>query len=265
MILDDIIANKQQEVTALKDMYRGKDLASFAKRLLAPRGFLAAFPQGKVALIAEIKKASPSAGDINADLDVKTVAKLYEDSGAAALSVLTDNKYFKGKLEDLIAAKQAVNLPVLRKDFIIDEAQVYEARIAGADAVLLIVKLLNLPAGRQGVKLLEDLLKLIEDLGMQALVETHHEAEVEIALKVGAGIIGINNRDLDTFKVDFNATLKLVEKFPELKERILISESGIETNEQVKALQAVGVRGVLVGTSLLKSSSVSAKIKELLR
>lgn len=258
MILDDIIANKQQEVAKLKEQYRGKDLAAFAKRLTAPRDFLAAFSQSKISLITEIKKASPSAGDIKADLDVKNLAKTYEESGASALSVLTDKSFFKGKLEDLITAKQVVNIPVLRKDFIIDEVQAYESRIAGADAVLLIVKALS-------AEKLEDLLKLTEELGMNALVETHDEGEVETALKVGAKIVGINNRNLDNFKVDFNTTLKLVEKFPELKKRVLISESGIENNEQVKALLAVGVRGILVGTSLLRSADVTTKIKELLR
>lgn len=257
MLLADIVANKQQEVLALKELYRGKDLANFAHRLVPPRNFLAAFPADKISLIAEIKKASPSIGDINVDIKPASLAATYQEAGAAAISILTDKKFFKGKLEDLIAVKQATTIPVLRKDFILDEAQVYESRIAGADAVLLIVRIL-------GQENFSQLLKLTKSLGMQALVETHNEQEVELALSFGASVIGINNRDLNSLEIDINTTLNLLKKFPELKNRVLVSESGIETREQVKLLHSAGVRAVLVGTSLLKSQNISAKINELL-
>ena len=256
MILDDIIFNKRQEVTVLKARLSGKDPGKLVKGLPKPRNFIKAFRKGKFSLIAEIKKASPSAGVIREDFDPITLAKVYEESGASALSVLTDEKFFQGKLPDLEFAKQSTTIPVLRKDFIIDEAQVYESRIAGADALLLIARILNDSE-------LNKMIELTKELGMQALVEVHNAEEVERVLKAGAKIIGINNRDLDTFKVDPQNTVDLIKKFPKLRDRIIISESGIFTHEHVETLKKAGVDGVLIGESLLRSKNIPAKIREL--
>ncbi|KPJ65764.1 hypothetical protein AMJ44_09515 [candidate division WOR-1 bacterium DG_54_3] len=257
MILDDIIFNKRQEVTSLKVLLSGKDPRKLAKDLPKPRDFMKAFRKGKFSLIAEIKKASPSAGIIREDLNPISLAKTYEECGASAISVLTDEKFFQGKLEHLKAAKDSTTIPILRKDFIIDDSQVYESRIAGADAILLIARVLE-EADLSG------LIKLAESLGMQALVEVHNTEEVERVLKAGAKLIGINNRDLDTFKVDLKTTLQLMQKFPKLKDRIVISESGIERHEDVETLKGAGVSGVLIGESLLRSRNIPAKVKELL-
>lgn len=254
MILDDIIFNKRQEVTSLKVQLSGKDLRKLVKGLPKPRKF---FKKGKFSLIAEVKKASPSAGIIREDFDPIYLAKVYEESGASAVSVLTDEKFFQGKLDHLKAAKESTTIPILRKDFIIDEAQVYESRIAGADALLLIARVLNDPE-------LDQLIKLAEELGMQALVEVHSAEEVARVLKTKAKIIGINNRDLDTFEVDLQTTVNLIKKFPKLKDRIVISESGILTCKHVETLKKAGVDGVLIGESLLRSKNIPAKIGELI-
>lgn len=257
MILDDIIAHKKQEIAALKKNFEGKDMRGLLKDLPKPRDFLSAFSKDKFSLIAEIKKASPSAGVIQADFKPIFLAKTYEESGAAALSVLTDEKFFQGRLEYLKAAKESTTIPVLRKDFIIDEAQVYESRLAGADALLLIVRALK---DRE----LTRLLKLTEELGMQALVEVHDETEARRALKAGAAIIGINNRDLDTFKVDLRTTVALLSKLPQLKDRIVISESGIATRVDVGTVKKAGANGILVGEILMRSDNIPDKIGELL-
>ena len=257
MILDDIIRDKKQEVSSLRQQYSGKNLAELVKALPKPRDFLSAFKKGKFSLIAEIKKASPSAGLIRPDFEPITLAKTYEESGAAALSVLTDEKYFQGKIEYLKAAKESTTIPVLRKDFIIAEEQIYEARIAGADAVLLIVRILS-------DEQLKRLLDLTGKLGMQALVETHNAEEMKRALKTKAKIIGINNRDLDNLKIDLGATFQLMQNFPQLKKRIVISESGIVSGEDIKKLKKAGADGVLIGETLMKSKNIPDKIRELM-
>ena len=257
MVLDEIIFNKRQEVTLLKIKMDEKDSRKLVKDLPGPRDFLKAFSKGKFSLMAEIKKASPSAGVIREDFNPTLLAKTYEESGASAISVLTDRKYFQGKAADLKAAKESTTIPVLRKDFIIDESQIYESRIAGADALLLIARVLE-------DHVLAGLLKLTEELGMQALVEVHDAEELKRALKTEARIIGINNRDLDTLQVDLETTLSLMHDFPELGERIVISESGIHTHDDIEKLKAAGVDGVLVGEAILKSDNIPEKIKELM-
>lgn len=252
MILDDIIKNKREEIKNMGPVPAIHELPrrSFKSALLR---------SDKIKLIAEIKKQSPSAGIICKDFDPVKIAKTYEKAGASAISVLTDQKFFGGSIEDLkkVATSRDLSLPILRKDFIIDEKQIYEAKAAGADAILLIVKVL-------GPEKLKAFLELTKKLGMDALVETHNSKEIEIALMLDADIIGINNRDLKVFRVDFKNTIKLIEKHPELKERILVSESGIKKPEQVKQLHAAGVSAILVGESLLKAKDISAKIAELL-
>jgi indole-3-glycerol phosphate synthase len=257
MILDDILKVKEQEVELLKKQFEGKDPYSLVKGLPKPRDFLGAFSKEKFSLIAEVKKASPSAGIICPDFNPTSLAKVYEESGASAISVLTDQQFFQGKLDYIKAVKDSTTIPVLRKDFIIDELQVCEAMIAGADAILLIVKLLD-------EKKLVSLLALAEDLGMQTLVEVHNSKELEIALKTDAKIIGINNRDLKIFKIDINNTITLIEKHPEVKERIIIAESGIKNREHIEILKKAGVNGVLIGESILKSGDIPKKIEELI-
>ena len=254
MILDEIILNKRQEIDALKERFAGKDPLKLVEELPQARAFL---KKGKFSLIAEIKKASPSAGLIKQDYNPTTLGKVYEEGGASAISVLTDGKYFQGKLGHIKAAKDSTTVPILRKDFILDETQIYESRIAGADALLLIVRVLK---NAELVKLIE----LTESLGMQTLVETHSAEEARRALRAGAKIIGINNRDLDTLEIDLQNTVRIMSEIPELKKRIIISESGIKTKEDVLVLQQVGVDGVLIGETLLKSDNIPAKIRELI-
>jgi indole-3-glycerol phosphate synthase len=257
MILDDIVFNKRQEVTALKLHLSNWPLPPLLKSLPKTRDFAKAVRRGRFSLITEIKRASPSAGIIRRELDPGALAKEYEECGAAAISVLTDEKYFQGKLEDLKAARNATTIPILRKDFIIDEAQIYQSRMLGADAVLLIVRILNDEA-------LKAFIKLTEKLGMQALVEAHTAEEVKRALSAKAKFIGINNRDLDTLEVDLQNSLKLLATFPLLKKKIVIAESGITSREDLRSLKKAGMNGVLIGESLLKSGGLNAKIKELL-
>lgn len=256
MLLDEIIENKKRKVTLIKDHFNSKALCQLAKKLAPARDFKAAFKTDKFNLIAEIKKASPSAGLIREDFEPRALAKTYEENGAAAISVLTDEKYFQGKMDYLREAKEPTTIPVLCKDFIIDELQICEARIAGADAVLLILRILKNDE-------LKKLLAAARDMGLQALVETHNAEEVERALKSGAEIIGINNRDLDSLKIDLKTTIDLMAKYPELKKRVVITESGIKTRQDVDKLKAAGVNGALVGEILMKSKDIPAKIDEL--
>jgi indole-3-glycerol phosphate synthase len=254
MILDAIIEEKRREVAILRQRFQGKKIDKWLKDLPKPRPFL---KSKRFKLIAEIKRASPSAGVINDRLNVASLAKAYEESGAAAVSVLTDEKYFHGQLSDLNAAKQSTTVPILRKDFIIDEVQVYESRLSGADAILLIVRILT---DRQLAKLL----KLAKKMKLAVLVEVHNAAEVRRALKAKAPIIGINNRDLDNLKINLQTTVKLMKQFPQLKRKPVISESGIRTRADIINLKTAGVKGVLIGEVLLKSGNPPAKISELL-
>ena len=257
MFLDDIIFNKRQEVTALKVRLNIAKVKKLIKELPRPRDFRKIFAPGKLAVIAEIKKASPSAGVISDKFEPVYLGGLYEQSGAAAISVVTDEAFFLGRLDYIKEVKDSTTIPILRKDFIIDESQVYESRLAGADAVLLIARVLT-------DEQLEDFSALAGSLKMKCLVEVHNEPELERALKADAEIIGINNRDLETFRVDPGTTLRIMDKYPELKERPVVSESGIESAAQVRALREKGVAGILVGESLLRSADIAAKIKELM-
>jgi len=214
-------------------------LPSFATALLAGP---------HVAVIAEFKRRSPSAGEIRGDVSVADVATRYAQAGASAMSVLTDREYFGGSLDDLRAARAAVSLPLLRKDFTIDPLQVYEARGAGASAVLLIARILDDAA-------LLSLRELAESLGMDALVEVHEEADVARALDAGARIIGVNNRDLATFQTDLGLTERLATLVPQ--DRVLIGESGVRDAADVERLAAAGVDAVLVGESLMRGDLVA--------
>ncbi|MFA5098200.1 MAG: indole-3-glycerol phosphate synthase TrpC [Candidatus Margulisiibacteriota bacterium] len=255
MILDDIIFDKRQEVTALKIKMRGLDLKKLVKKSPPPRDFFAAVSK-PVALIAEVKKASPTAGVISQDFDPVKTAKKYEKAEANAVSVLTDGKYFEGGIDDLKKVSKAVRLPVLRKDFIIDEDQIYESRMNGADAILLIAAVLD-------DEKLAEFIKIIRNLGMRVLLEVHSEEEMERALKTPARIIGINNRDLKTFKVDLATTERLAARIPAGRKTVLVSESGIKSADDVRRVKKAGACAVLVGEVLMRHSDTGVKIREL--
>ena len=247
-ILDRIVATKHEELRALAGI--ASELRSRAADAAPARGFEAALRRpGEVCLLAEVKRRSPSAGEIRPGADPVEVARAYHEGGAAALSVLTDREYFGGDLEALRSVRAAVPLPVIRKDFVVDPLQVYEARAAGADAVLLIVRILD-------DERLRDLHALIRELGMDALVEAHHAGEVERALAAGATLVGVNNRDLDTFTTDLELSLRLAASAP--PEVTFVSESGIRTAADVDRLGAAGVDAILVGESLMRQPDLRA-------
>lgn len=255
MILDDIIEHKRREVDEAK---RRNPIEKLRARV-APREpgrFRKAVGQpGRLCLIAEIKKASPSRGVIRADFDPAAIARSYADGGASAISVLTDAQYFQGDVSHLVQARKESGLPVLRKDFIIDEHQIWESAAIGADAALLIVAALD--AGQ-----LKDYLQLAAEIGLDTLVEAHDAAEIETALDAGAEIVGINNRDLRTFKTDIETTLRLAERIPD--DRVIVSESGIHTREDAQKVRDAGANAILVGEALMTCADVSGKIRELI-
>lgn len=259
MILDEIIFQKKKEVADRKQRVPIQELKrSLAARKVIPRDFATALSRksgDKIKLIAEIKKASPSAGIIRPDFDPIKIAEIYEQSGANAISVLTDEKFFSGKLEYLAKVKPQVSIPILRKDFIIDEYQVYESAIAGADAILLIVAALDDTQ-------LRDLAELAQkEAGLYTLIEVHNQQELDRALKLEPEIIGINNRDLKTFKVDLETTERLAKDIP--KESIIVAESGIKTREDVLKMQTIGVDALLIGETFMRNKDIALKINEL--
>ncbi len=256
MILDEIIANKKEELAATMRQTPLADVKARAADAAAVRGFGKALSAGKgIGLIAEVKKASPSKGVIRADFDPVLIARTYEESGASCISVLTEQKFFQGKLDYLAAIRSSVGLPLLRKDFIIDEYQIFEARAAGADAILLIAACLE----KQQI---EDFIGIAGHIGLDALVESHTYKELDRSLLAGAVILGINNRDLSTFTVSLRTTLDLLKDVPE--DRTVVSESGIKTREDVIMLEKAGVDAILVGESLMREKDVKKKVKELL-
>ena len=261
-ILDAIVAEKQREVAALPE---GSPSASDLKAAVDARGgardFLAALrnpKSGPVALIAEVKKASPSAGVICPDFDPVRIARQYEAAGASCLSVLTDQKFFQGSLEYLRQIRQAVRLPLLRKDFIIDSRQIREAIEWGADAILLIVAILS-------DEQLRAFRALAAGAGLAALVEVHDENELDRALAAGADLIGVNNRDLKTFKVDLVTTERLASRLRDHGSGVLlVAESGIHSRADVQRLSKCGAHAILVGESLMRHGDIGAKTRELL-
>jgi indole-3-glycerol phosphate synthase len=255
------VAEKRGEITTLP---AGPVTANDVRRVLAARAdqrdffrALQSVSSGTLALIAEVKKASPSAGIICADFDPVRIAREYEAAGASCLSVLTDVKFFQGSAEYLRQIRAAVKLPLLRKDFIIDERQILEAVEIGADAILLIVRILD--DGQ-----LKRFHTLAMESGLAALVEVHDEAELDRALAVGARLIGVNNRDLDTFKVDLATTERLAAKLTG-RDKLLVAESGIHTRADAQRLQRTGAKAILVGEALMKNpGGIAAKVSELL-
>ena len=253
-ILQRIVETKRAEVVALRRSLSA--LRDRAEDAPPAKDFSGSLQGGNgVAIIAEIKRRSPGAGEIRADLDPLHLGCRYEMGGAAALSVLTDAEYFGGSLEDLTGVGDLVKIPVLRKDFVIDESQVYEARGAGADAVLLIVRILD-------DERLRSLRTLAEELGMSVLVEAHDGAEVERGLQTGARLLGINNRNLRTFETRIDVTLSLAAQVP--PSVVLVSESGIHTPADVRSVGESGVDAVLVGESLLRQEDPGAGVTSLL-
>ncbi len=252
-LLEKILKEKQKEVARLKTTIPPEGNS----KLPSKRDFRAAISEpAKVNLIAEIKFASPSAGLIRAKTDPVNIGQMYEKAGAAAISLLTDKHFFQGDLAHLPRLKKAISLPILRKDFIIDEIQVHEALFYGADAILLIARILSRHQ-------LGELIFMCRELGMAALTEIHDHDDLEKALSCGAEIIGINNRDLDNFEVDIRTTFELAPQVP--ANHILVSESGIENGGDIRSLKSTGIQAVLVGSALMKSKDPAAKTAEIVR
>jgi indole-3-glycerol phosphate synthase len=254
-ILDRIVANKLKEIAQAKDSVPERELTRRLAALLPTRDFAAALARpGEVAVIAEVKKASPSAGVIRADFDPVAIAQCYEQHGAAAISVLTDETFFQGRLDYLSAIRRVVQCPVLRKDFILDRYQLLEARVAGADAVLLIAECL--PDDRLAV-----LQGQAVELGLQTLIELHDADQLSRVLAAGGRVIGINNRDLRSFSTRLDQTLELLPLVPQ--DRIVVSESGIASHADLQRLGSAGVRAVLVGESLMRAPDIGRALDSL--
>lgn len=255
-ILEEIIQYKLGEVSRAKVRVSAEELAEQLATAPPVRDFVDSLrAHGPVGMIAEVKKASPSAGIIRKDFHPVEIAQTYERFGAACLSVLTDEKYFQGHLDFLKAVRAAVAIPVLRKDFIIDRYQILEARVAGADCVLLIAECLDDAQ-------LQDLYGYAGELGMQALVEIYEPDNLERVLKLRPPMLGINNRNLKTFVTSLDHSIELSPRLPE--DCLLISESGIRNRDDVLRLQEAGVRGILVGETLMRSPEIGDKVCELL-
>lgn len=255
-ILDKIVATKREEIAAARAALPESELRARIKDTPPRKDFFGALAaDGPIKLIAEVKKASPSKGVIRADFDPVAIAKIYEASGAACISVLTDVQYFQGSLDYLRAIRAAVNIPLLRKDFILDTYQLLEAREAGADGVLLIAECLDDCHLR---KLHNEAL----ELGLTPLVELYDPPNLDRVLAAGATLIGVNNRDLRTFEVDLHHTVRLRQQIPD--ECLLVGESGIATHEDVALLEQNGVDAILVGESLMRQPDIAAAVRRLL-
>jgi indole-3-glycerol phosphate synthase len=257
-ILDRILAVKAQEIESARRARPLDALRAEAEAAPPPRGFVAALraaiAAGRPGVIAEVKKASPSKGVLRADFDPAAIARAYAAGGAACLSVLTDRQFFQGAPEHLVAARAACPLPVLRKDFVIDPYQLYEARALGADCVLLIVAALDRPR-------LRDLKAVAQGLGMDVLVEVHDAAELDLALALSTPLVGVNNRSLRTFETRLDTTLGLLPRIP--GDRLVVTESGILRNEDVARMRANGVNAFLVGEAFMRAPDPGRALAEL--
>jgi indole-3-glycerol phosphate synthase len=257
MILSKIIEEKRAEVKRRRKEITLNQLKEKAAGICIKSQFKKAISRkGRINLIAEIKKSSPSQGIIRHDFDPLSIALTYQASGACAISVLTDERFFDGKLEYVRMVKKRVTIPVLRKEFIIDEYQIYESAAVGCDAILLISNILTKEE-------LGRFYHTAKQLGMDVLVEVHNEEELWKALDTPAGIIGINNRDLSNFNVDLSVTRRLIHLIPE--NRTIVSESGIRTYEDVMFLKSLGVNAVLIGETFMRADNIGNKIRELIR
>lgn len=256
-ILAKIIDHKRGEIAAAKVRAPAEKLQAELSAAPPVRDFAAALrAAADMGLIAEVKKASPSAGIIRVDFDPVRIAAAYQSAGASCLSVLTDEHFFQGHLDNLKAIRTATRLPLLRKDFLIDRYQVLEARTAGADCILLIAECLDDCT-------LRDLYFYAAELGMESLIEIHDPANLERVLKLDPALVGVNNRDLRTFVVDLNHTLEIIPRVP--RSTLLVSESGIRTRADVECLKARGVRAILVGESLMRAPDIVVATRELVR
>lgn len=255
-ILAEICATTRRDVAERRSRVSIDEQKARAADAPPPRDFLAALRQApEMALIAEVKKASPSAGLIRADFDPVRIAATYEAAGAACISCLTDEPYFQGRLEYLDAIRQSVSIPVMRKDFILEAYQVYEARAAGADCVLLIAECLEDCRMRE-------LYFLASELGMECLVELYEPANLDRVLKLETPLVGINNRNLRTFVTDIQHSITLASDVPE--STFLVSESGIRTRDDVQRLRAHNIRGILVGETLMRQDDIGQGVRDLL-
>ncbi len=253
--LEKIINHKKAEVSRVFAGLSIKDMRDVCLKSEPARDFRSSLKRDDgVAVIAEFKRMSPSKGMINFDAQPEVTCRKFELGGADAISVLTDEKFFGGQIGYIKRIKDSVKLPVLRKDFIIDERQIYESKIKGADAVLLITRILT---GKE----LANFVKICREIGIDALVEVHDEAEIEVSIEAGADIVGINNRNLDDFRVDLKVTERLINRVPD--DVVKVSESGIKSRADVLWLRSLGVDAVLIGELLMKSDEVKVKIMEL--
>lgn len=254
--LTTILAHKHRILAAQKDVY-----ATLRKKAAAaPKDTAELFKKnisrpGQINLIAEIKKASPSAGVIRKDFNVEEIAQIYAAHKAAAISVLTEDKYFLGKPEDILTVTKRVNLPVLAKDFIISDGQIYEAKANGAAAVLLIIAIL-------GDSELNGLLNIAREFGLDCLVEVHDEKELDRAMKAGAEVIGVNNRDLKTLDVNFKTSERLIPRIP--RDKVIVAESGLRTHDDIRRVKDLGAHAVLIGETFMRAKDIGRAIKEVM-
>lgn len=256
-ILDEIVSKKKERLEHAKTIVSPRDIKSRIEDIEKPRDFRAAIKRNsneKIKLIAEIKKASPSKGIIREIFDPVEIAGIYEKKHAGAISILTEEDFFQGRLEFIPMAKKITTRPLLRKDFIFDEYQIYESRANEADAILLIAAILDKNQANEYIH-------LAKELGLSVLFEMHDSKELEMALLIDADIIGINNRDLKTLKVDINSTFKLKKEIP--PDKIVVSESGIKTKDDILRLEAAGIDAVLIGTAFMEAEDIGKKIEEL--
>ncbi len=254
--LKEIVAKKKEKLALSIQAVPEEELKARISGMPAPRPFAEAVNKPRtISLIAEIKKASPSRGLIRADFDPVKIAGIYQEVGVQAVSVLTEEDFFQGSLEHLSAVKAAVQVPVLRKDFLFEPYQIYESRAYGADAVLLIAELLSRDK-------LGELSALAESLGMDSLVEIHDEKELKKVLGMKLSLIGINNRDLKTFEVDLKTTERLFPLIP--KDRTVVVESGLKSSQDVLFLRILGINAVLIGTAFMEEANIAAKVEKLM-
>ena len=254
MILDKIVKKTKIRVETAKKSISLDEIKKLAKRSKTPFLFEKSLKLNDIAFICEVKRASPSKGVLSVDFPYLQIAKNYESAGASAISVLTEPDFFMGSNEYLTQIKNTVKIPVLRKDFTIDEYQIYEASVIGADAILLICAILDTDT-------IKDYIKIADSLGISALVEAHNETEVKSAIAAGARIIGVNNRNLNTFEVDINNSINLRKLVPD--SIIFVSESGIKTNGDINRLRQNGANAVLIGETLMKSSDIQVELNKL--
>jgi len=254
--LKEIVLKKKERILLAKQNLTEDALKAQINNLAPPRPFIEAINKPRsISLIAEIKRQSPSSGIIRQDFNHQEIAKIYQDSGAGAISVLTEEDYFGGNLSYINEIKSLINLPILRKDFILEAYQVYESRAFGADAILLIADLL-------AKEKLSELLQLADSLGLDCLVEVHTEKDLKKALSLKVPLVGINNRDLHTLELDFKTTQKLFPLIP--KDKVVVVESGIKSHQDVLFLKILGVSAVLIGEAFMEAVDVRKKIEEIM-